>query len=146
MTYACGKNNAVVEAGKFGNVIVDLSRQHELGMALMDDEQRQLFYLSDSMGEEEGQICAMTILSLLCNYVRNHFQDEEARMAVSSPEDEAHRRLHHELRAKLTDLLKRVRMMSLDQLTNEVRNLIHGWLYEHIIMVDFECMPHAAHG
>jgi hemerythrin len=116
-----------------------------VGVALMDDQQKQIFDLARSLDNKTGQVRVMHTLSLLNDYVRNHFQEEESLMTESSyPGLNAHRKLHQEFRGMLADLLGRAGRMSLDEIVWELHSLIFEWLYTHIMQDDFEYFPHAA--
>ena len=141
MIYANSKTNA---AAKFvGLKYVDLSKQRELGIALMDDEQKLLFYHASRQRHQMGQASVMSILALLGDYADHHFLEEEAQMAeFGTPIDESHHQLHLEFRKMMSDLKGRAHMMKSDEVLYDIKQLINGWLYHHIIMVDFKYISH----
>lgn len=78
-------------------------------------------------------------LVILSDYIRLHLRDEEALMvAVHYPGLDAHSRLHAQFRNMLATLLSRARKMSLDEIAAEVKFLVNGWFYQHIVTVDYE--------
>ena len=41
----------------------------------------------------------------------------------------------------LFDLLENAKQMTLDQIAEEVKFLINGWFYNHILVADFDYVP-----
>jgi hypothetical protein len=41
----------------------------------------------------------------------------------------------------LFDLLEKAKTMSLDEIADEVKFLINGWFYNHILIADFDYVP-----
>lgn len=116
-----------------------------VGLSLMDDQQKQIFDLAGGFNNKTGPVHVMRTLSLLNDYVRNHFQKEESLMSeFNYPGLEAHRRQHQEFRGMLTDLLGRARVMPLDEVVWELHSLVFEWLYAHIMQDDYEYFPHVA--
>lgn len=132
-----------VEYGQHGYAC--RSARLSVGKSLMDEQQKEIFDLAGGLDNKTGQVHVMHTLSLLNDYVRNHFQKEESLMIESNyPGLKAHRQLHREFRGMLADLLGRARRMPLDEVVWELHSLIYEWLYNHIMQDDFEYFPHVA--
>lgn len=133
-------------AGEYGqSTYVSRPTWLRVGVPLMDDQQKQIFELAGGLDSKTGQVRVMRTLSLLNDYVRNHFQQEEALMIESGyPGLHEHRKQHQEFRGMLAHLLGRARWMPLDEVVRELDSLIFEWLYAHITRDDFEYFPHVA--
>jgi hemerythrin len=115
----------------------------ELGLPLIDAQHRRFFELAASFSGQDDQVRVMKALAMLSDYIRSHFRDEEQLMAAGNyPGLEAHCRLHADFRRMLADLFRRARGMTLDEIADEVKYLINGWFYHHIVTVDFEYAPY----
>jgi hemerythrin len=119
----------------------------ELGLPLIDEQHKRFFDLAASFSGNGDEVRVMKTLAILSDYVRSHLRDEEALMAAAHyPGLEAHCRLHTQFRQMFADLLGRARKMSLDEIAEEVKYLVNGWFYEHIVTVDFEYAPYVVPG
>ncbi|WP_220634652.1 bacteriohemerythrin [Georgfuchsia toluolica] len=119
------------------------SDQLELGIPLIDEQHRRFFDLAASFTGNGDGVRVMKTLVILSDYIRSHLRDEEALMkAAKYPGLEEHCRLHADFRRMLANLLGRARQMSLDEIAEEVKYLINGWFYQHIVTVDFEYAPY----
>jgi len=115
----------------------------ELGLPLIDQQHKRFFELAASFSGNGDEVRVMKTLAILSDYVRSHLRDEEALMAAAHyPGLEAHCRLHAEFRHMLANLLCRARKMTLDEIAEEVKYLVNGWFYQHILTVDFEYAPY----
>ena len=115
----------------------------EVDVPRIDAQHKRIFELAATFSDDGDQIRIMKSLATLCDYVKVHFREEEDMMeSCAFPGVEAHRKLHDECREMLVDLLNRARHMSLDQIADEVKLLINGWIYNHILSVDFTYVPH----
>lgn len=122
---------------------MEWSDRLQIGVPLIDEQHKRFFYLAASLRAEGEEVRVMRTLALLSDYVRNHFRDEEALMvACHYPEIEGHRRAHQEFRDLLAALLESARKMTLDQIADEVRRLVNGWFYRHIMTVDVKYVAH----
>lgn len=109
----------------------------------IDAQHKRIFELAATFADGGDQIRVMKSLAVLCDYVKTHFREEEEMMAaVAFPGLDEHRRLHAECRKMLVDLLENAKHMSLDQIADEVKVLIEGWIYHHILTADFEYVPY----
>jgi len=125
--------------------LAEWSERLELGIPHIDDQHRQFFDMAASLREGTDQVKVMRALALLGDYIRTHLHDEEALMAAANyPGLAAHRRLHDHFRHMLADLFRRARSMPLPEIGEEVKYLINGWFYNHIVTVDFEYEPYMA--
>ncbi len=129
--------------------LAEWSPQIEVGLPQIDEQHRQLFELAATFRGSGDQIRILKSLVMLTEYVKVHFREEEELMAACRyPGIEAHRRLHGEFRRMLFDLLEKAKQMTLDEIADEVRFLINGWFYNHILVADFDYVPsvRAVHG
>lgn len=105
----------------------------------IDAQHKRIFELAASFADGGDQIRMMKSLAILCDHVKTHFREEEEIMAACGfPGLDAHRLQHGECRKMLVDLLANAMRLSLDQVAEEVRQLINGWIHEHILTADFE--------
>lgn len=119
------------------------SEQLEVGLPLIDDQHRRLFELAATFAGSGDQIRVMKSLAILCDYVKTHLREEEELMAACGyPQLEEHKQLHAEFRGMLVKLLDNAKHMSLDEIAEEVKFLINGWFYRHIMVVDFDYVPY----
>jgi hemerythrin len=108
----------------------------------IDAQHRKIFDLAASFSGTGDQLGMMMSLHILCDYVNVHFREEEALMlAEANPSLADHRAQHTWFREQLLRLLEEAKGMSLDQVAEEVRRLIDGWLYEHVLEFDSEDLP-----
>jgi len=122
--------------------LAEWSAKIEVGLPMIDEQHRQLFDLAATFGGAGDQIRVLKSLAMLTEYVKVHFREEEEMMAACHyPALEAHRRLHAEFRRMLFDLLERAKQMTLDEIAEEVKFLINGWFYNHILVADFNYVP-----
>ncbi len=128
--------------GQPGTSCVVWSDRLETGLPLIDAQHKSFFELAASFNGNDDQVRVMKSLAILTDYIRTHFRAEEILMAAANyPGLEAHCLLHAQFRYMLSDLLGRARKMSMDEIAAEVRYLINGWFYNHIVTVDFEYVP-----
>jgi hemerythrin len=136
-------NSSLAGKGRPALKYAEWSDRLELGLPLIDEQHKRFFELAASFNGNGDEVRVMKTLAILSDYIRSHLRDEEAMMAAAGyPGLEAHRSLHAEFRQLLADLLGRARKMSLDEIAEEVRYLVNGWFYNHIITVDFEYAPY----
>lgn len=113
------------------------SERLELGIPLIDEQHKQFFDLAASFSGDGDEVRVLKTLATLSDYIRVHLRDEEVMMARAHyPDLEAHCRLHANFRQMLATLLGSARKMSLDEIAVEVKYLINGWFYQHIVQVD----------
>jgi len=124
--------------------LAEWSPRIEMGLPAIDEQHKQLFDLAATFSGNGDQIRVMQSLAMLCDYVKVHFREEEEMMvACQYPGLEAHLRLHAEFRRMLFQLLEDARHMSLDKIAEQVKFLINGWFYNHILIADFQYLPSA---
>ena len=122
--------------------LAEWSSKIEVGLPAIDAQHRQLFELAASFQGDGDQIRVLKSLAMLTEYVKVHFREEEAMMAACHyPALEAHRRLHGDFRRMLFELLENAKQMTLDEIADEVKFLINGWFYHHILVADFDYVP-----
>ncbi len=111
----------------------------QTGVAGIDAAHERIFALMNNFGGGASQIGVGKSLALLCEYVKDHFREEEALMSVGRYAGlSAHRQHHHVFRTALLVLLDKAKTQSLDRIGEEVRVLIDGWLPEHMRVFDSE--------
>lgn len=115
------------------------SAQLELGLRSIDAQHRQLFDLAATLSGSGDQVRIMKTLVALCDYTREHFREEEYMLAAHGyPDLEAHKRQHAEFRGMLVNLLEKAKSQTLDQTVDDVKQLVGGWLYNHIMQQDID--------
>jgi len=122
--------------------LAEWSSKIEVGLPMIDEQHRQLFDLAATFRGAGDQIRVLKSLAMLTEYVKVHFREEEELMASCHyPALEAHGRLHGEFRRMLFELLENAKQMTLDEIADEVKYLINGWFYNHILVTDFDYVP-----
>lgn len=122
--------------------LAEWSSKIEVGLPMIDEQHRQLFDLAATFRGDGDQIRVLKSLAMLTEYVKVHFREEEELMASCDyPGLAAHRRLHGEFRRMLFELLENAKQMTLDEIADEVKYLINGWFYNHILVTDFDYVP-----
>jgi hemerythrin len=118
------------------------SARLELGLQSIDAQHRTLFELAATFGGSGDQVRVMKSLVALCDYTREHFREEEYMLAAHGyPDLEAHKLEHAKFRGMLVDLLGKAKYQSLDQTADDVRQLVGGWMYDHIMQRDLDYLP-----
>ncbi len=122
--------------------LVEWSAKILVGLPNIDAQHRQLFDLAATFDGDGDQIRVLKSLAMLTEYVKVHLREEEQMMAACHyPGLEAHRELHAEFRQMLFKLLENAKRMTLDEIADEVKFLINGWFYNHILVADFDYVP-----
>jgi hemerythrin len=122
--------------------LAEWSSEIEVGVPAIDAQHRQLFELAATFRGDGDQIRVLKSLAMLTEYVKVHLHEEEQLMtACQYPGLEAHRLLHGEFRRLLFELLENAKRMTLDEIADEVKFLINGWFYNHILVADFDYVP-----
>lgn len=122
---------------------VEWSQRLEIGIPQIDEQHKRFFSLAASFEGNGDEIRVMMALSQLNEYVKTHFREEELQMATCHyPGIKDHHRLHVEFRGMLASLLESARKMTLDEIAAEVKLLINGWLYDHILTADLDYVPY----
>jgi len=122
--------------------LAEWSSTIEVGVPTIDAQHRQLFELAASFRGNGDQIRVLKSLAMLTEYVKVHLHEEEELMPACHYSGlEAHRLLHADFRQMLYELLENAKQMTLDEIAQEVKFLINGWFYNHILVADFAYMP-----
>lgn len=122
--------------------LAEWSAAIEVGLPAIDAQHRQLFDLAATFSGDGEQIRVLKSLAMLTEYVKVHLREEEEMMAACAyPGLEGHKRLHVEFRRMLFELLENAKQMTLDEIAEEVKFLINGWFYNHILVADFAYVP-----
>ncbi len=122
--------------------LAEWSTAIEVGLPIIDAQHRQLFELAATFNGNGEHIRVLKSLAMLTDYVKVHLREEEEMMAACGyPGLEGHKRLHAEFRRMLFELLENAKQMTLDEIAEEVKFLINGWFYNHILIADFAYVP-----
>ncbi len=108
-----------------------------LGVALMDEEHRELFKhiraFREAVAKGRGREAASRIFDTLLDYTGRHFRHEEALLEKSAyPDLEAHKAQHKKLTAQVLELYRDKHALSSDSLGL----FLDQWLRGHIMEVD----------
>lgn len=114
----------------------------ETGLPFIDEQHRRLFELAATFHDDDNQVRVMKSLAILHEYIRTHLREEEELMtACGYPRLEEHKAAHAEFRRMFSALLENAKQMSLDAIAQEVRRLVNGWFFRHIMVVDQDYVP-----
>lgn len=115
----------------------------EVGISIIDDQHRRLFELAATFQGDGDQIRVMKTLALLMDYIKTHLRDEEELMeACAYPRLAEHKRMHADFRQMLLSLLERAKRLSLDEIAEDVKFMINGWFFKHIMVADQDYAPY----
>ena len=108
----------------------------DTGIALIDAQHRillgQVDVLMTAMHENDVDRHMPSLLAFLADYVDEHFQMEEERMAATGyPGIEGHRAIHDGMRRDVASLVERFEVNS-QTLNEEVLDFLMDWLVKHI--------------
>ena len=119
--------------------LADWSDKLLFGIDGIDAQHKQLFDLAATFEGNGDQIRVMKTLALLSDYIKVHFKDEELLLErCGYPSLAEHRELHARFKSMLYDLLRNANQMSLDEIAEQVKYLINGWFYNHIMIADLD--------
>lgn len=122
--------------------IAEWSDNLVFGLETIDSQHKQLFELAATFSGNGDQIRVMKTLVILCDYVKNHFREEEELLRdCAYPNLETHMDLHRQFKDMVIQLLGEAKNLTLDQIAAQVQYLINGWFYNHILHVDTEYVP-----
>lgn len=113
-----------------------------VGVELIDEQHKMLIEhlnnLSKAMEQHQGPHAVPDTLSFLIDYTDFHFSTEERNMeALNYPDFNAHRAMHEEFKAILTDMENQFRDDGpTAQLAESIDTLLVNWLVKHIQNVD----------
>ena len=122
--------------------LADWSDKLLFGIDGIDAQHKQLFDLAATFEGNGDQIRVMKTLALLSDYIKVHFKDEELLLErCGYPSLAEHRELHARFKSMLYELLRNANQMSLDEIAEQVKYLINGWFYNHIMIADLDYVP-----
>lgn len=106
---------------------------------LIDDQHKELFRLANAVEELRPHEASKTVLGVFIKdffgYMREHFKDEEAYMlSFNYPLFLGHQRLHEEIIAEMTSIIKETK--TTEGLQAKIKQASHKWLVEHILEHD----------
>lgn len=116
--------------------LVKWNTNYSVEHTAMDSQHQRLFdlinKLHEAMGQGKGRETLPEIFESMLQYTKVHFTAEEALLKKHNyPNFEAHKKLHDDLIAKLTQLQKQ--FLSGDfSVSMQTRDFLQGWLVEHI--------------
>jgi len=112
-----------------------------IGHDVIDGKHRKLFEIANQIFMIKNPLLdtekIKTSIHELYDYMRFHFSHEEDYMAETSfPGIEDHKAKHREIISEMNEILLKSR--NFIYLENNLVNLMHKWLLEHIIKDDLE--------
>jgi len=121
-------------------MLLEWNESLEIGDPVVDSEHRYLAQLINNLEEQfsagkEGLSLAK-VFTHLANYVRVHFENEEALMAaINFPGLAGHQKGHKELLEQAMDLSDRY-MEGEESVTDETLEFLKNWAVDHIAVTD----------
>lgn len=114
----------------------------ETGLADIDAQHRQLFEMAAAFRGDGDQVRVSRSLVMLRDYANTHLRDEEAMLRrIGFTGLAEHQALHEQFRGMLRQLIEDSRSLTLDQIADRIEQLINGWFYQHILVVDAAYVP-----
>ena len=118
--------------------------EYNIGDLKIDKEHQTLFLLARkvlAMGnlhdDEKEKHALKTLIKELFEYVGTHFSNEQHYMAETKyPELEYHKKLHHIILTMLTDLMKEINILKIEEIEIRLYKFIYEYFVKHIIMED----------
>ncbi len=129
-------------------MLIDWSDEYAVGIPKIDEQHKFFFEAVHRLHEEclvdEGEHAVLETLVLLENYVRGHFQAEEAFMREHEyPYVNEHRKLHFEFLQRYLELIGEFKVSGPSQhLAERMGDMVQGWLVDHIAEADRAYVKH----
>jgi len=117
-------------------------KSYELGNPVIDAQHKQLVDTFNELMDEcysgAGQDKLESTLNFLCNYVVEHFKDEEEWQAqINYPEYEEHKQIHEACKAKAAELIDEFKKDGpTSAVISKLNYAIGEWVVNHIRMDD----------
>ena len=130
-------------------MLIDWSDKYSLGIPRIDEQHRFFFEAVHRLHKEclanAGEDIVLETLVYLENYVRGHFQTEEAFMQEHEyPRIEEHRKQHVEFLERYLELIEEFKESGPSQhLAERTGEVVQGWLVDHIAKADRAYAKHA---
>lgn len=118
-------------------MMIKWSDEYSVKNFMIDEQHKKLFELAniaDNMiGKQTDPAEIKKMLAALFEYMRTHFQDEEAYMeSIQYPSIETHREKHRQIVAEMTGLVRNMKFDFKQQLVI----IMEQWLLKHILQED----------
>lgn len=125
--------------------IVSWSERYSTGVSEIDQQHKKLFgyinELYEAMRLGKGSTVVEGTLQGLRTYVDTHFRQEEEKMlAAGYPDLAAHKLVHRNLEAQLTQLIAKQQAGTLGT-AMETSRFLSDWLQKHILDTDMQYVP-----
>ncbi len=123
-------------------MLIDWSDKYSIGIPKIDAQHKVFFEAVHRLHKEcladEGEQAVLEALVFLENYVRGHFQNEEAFMQEHEyPSVEEHRKLHVKFLERFLGLIREFKESGPSQrLAEHTGEVVQGWLVNHIAKAD----------
>jgi hemerythrin len=123
-------------------MLIDWSDEYSIGIAKIDAQHKFFFEAVHRLHKEclanQGEEVVLETLVFLENYVRGHFQAEEAFMREHEyPRIEGHGKLHLEFLKRYLELIGEFKKSGPSQcLAERTGEFVQGWLVDHIAKAD----------
>lgn len=115
--------------------LLSWNNDYRIGNGQIDAEHRELFSRINAFSSARDKICRVTCAMRLYQYIRVHFEHEEALMrTLHYPEIDAHIQQHHALISQLNGIATRIANDMLDMPETSV--FLSAWVLVHIKYVD----------
>ncbi len=121
-------------------MITQWDEKYSLNNPKIDEQHKELFRLSamvDLLNEKTTKKEIRELLNTFFDYMKEHFNDEEAYMkSINYPLLSKHKKLHQKIIDDFVDLIKK--NSSLNELKAEMKKATKKWLIEHILENDLK--------
>ncbi|MBX7490211.1 bacteriohemerythrin [Helicobacter turcicus] len=122
-------------------MMIEWSDSYSVHNAHIDAQHKKLFelakqaYIMLNHQVTPGEI--REILAEFCNYIKEHFSDEEQYMEkIGYPEIANHKKIHNELTKSLVMLIKNVK--NVNDMKEKLHIIAKKWLLDHILKEDMK--------
>jgi hemerythrin-like metal-binding protein len=126
--------------------LLSWDKRFEIGHAHIDSQHKELVRLINALYEGlvlgRGKTVTNEILLRLIEYTQTHFRDEERIFSATTyPNTQAHLKEHHDLEAKVTELMANLKSGSA-VLGSDTLTFLKNWLTNHILGTDHGYKPY----
>jgi hemerythrin len=124
------------------------SNSFEIGNALIDSQHKELVNVTNELlaacAKGDGQKKLLDTVKFLATYAVKHFSDEEKlQQSIDFPGYQAHKKLHDDFKATVTDALKQLETQGANvTLVTKITTLVGNWLMGHIKNEDSKIGAH----
>ncbi|EEO26224.1 bacteriohemerythrin [Helicobacter winghamensis] len=122
-------------------MMIEWSDSYSVHNAHIDTQHKKLFDLAKQayimLNHQVTPDEIRTILAEFCNYIKEHFNDEEQYMEkIGYPDIVNHKKIHNELTKSLVMLIKNVK--NVNDMKEKLHIIAKKWLLEHILKEDMK--------